>query len=449
MRAIWANYACHCTTVGSRNHVGGDWAGYANQRIEEKFGSAVALMTIGCGADIGPQPSGSLKDADRHGLSIAEEVQSLLRGQSTTLYGHPKVSKRIIQLPLTQPKPRQYWEMKLKEEGFEGQLAKYMLNELNTSGAIPEKVEYPVSAWNFGDKLAIVFLAGEVVVDYSVRLNKELDWSRLWISAWSNAMPGYIPSKRVLEEGGYEPEFSQVYYAKPGPYRPEVEEILVGAVTEMLGESFAASDNQPHALFHHNRIPNSEPATFQRVADWVSGPKKNSVRSARPGVKKIVKNDGETTDWQNFSGDFVERIFIRQDAEDVEISWTSAIEGLGESKPFVVSFVGGLGYETEPGTDGFALFVNEQHGLSFDVTRKPSAWVSSDRGVELAFLPTWSSDVDSGGFFFVIIRNSILRKQSRLLLTVRSLGEGSKRWFALDSKQKIISRLESLEKALQ
>ena len=80
VRAIWANYACHCTTVGSRNHVGGDWAGYANQRIEEKFGSAVALMTIGCGADIGPQPSGSLKDADRHGLSIAEEVQSLAKG---------------------------------------------------------------------------------------------------------------------------------------------------------------------------------------------------------------------------------------------------------------------------------------------------------------------------------------------------------------------------------
>ena len=80
-------------------------------------------------------------------------------------------------------------------------------------------------------------------------------------------MPGYIPSKRVLEEGGYEPEFSQVYYAKPGPYWPEVEEILIGAVTEMLGESFAASDNQPHAPFHHNRIPHSEPATFQRVAD--------------------------------------------------------------------------------------------------------------------------------------------------------------------------------------
>ena len=115
----------------------------------------------------------------------------------------------------------------------------------------------------------------------------------------------------------------------------------------------------------------------------------------------------------------------------------------------MVSFIGGLGYETEPRTDGFALMSNEQHKLSFDVTRKPYTWVSSDKGVELVYLPTWSSDVDSGGFFFVIIRNSILRKQSRLLLTVRSLGEGSKRWFALDSEQKIISRLESLEKALQ
>ena len=460
VRAIWVNYACHCTTVGSRNHIGGDWAGYANQRIEETFGHAVALTTIGCGADIGPQPSGSLKDADRHGLSIAKEVQRLLKGNSTNLPGPPKVSKRTIQLPLTQPKPRPYWEMKLKERGFEGQLAKFMLIELNTSGTIPKEVEYPVSAWTFGDKLAIVFLAGEVGVDYSVRLNKELDWSRLWISAWANAMPGYIPSRRVLQEGGYEPGFSQVYYAKPGPYRPEVEDILIGAVTEMLGQSFAASDKQPPAPFHHNLIPNSEPATFQHVADWVSAPKKNSeeeilskvrkyVRTAHPGVKKIVKNDGETTDWKNFSGDFVERRFIRQDVQNVEISWTAAIEGLDNSKPFVVSFIGGLGYETEPRTDGFALMINEQHKLSFDVTRKPYTWVSSDKGVELVYLPTWSSDVDSGGFFFVIIRNSILRKQSRLLLTVRSLGEGSKRWFALDSEQKIISRLESLEKALQ
>ncbi len=84
----------------------------------------------------------------------------------------------------------------------------------------------------------MVFLAGEVVVDYAVRLKRELDWSRLWINAWANDMPGYIPSRRVLEEGGYEADFSQVYYEQPGRYDPGVEDKLVQAVRELVGEPF-------------------------------------------------------------------------------------------------------------------------------------------------------------------------------------------------------------------
>ena len=66
VRFVWANYACHCTTVGSRNTVGGDWAGYANAEIESRFPNATSLMTIGCGADVGPQPSGTLQSGSFH-----------------------------------------------------------------------------------------------------------------------------------------------------------------------------------------------------------------------------------------------------------------------------------------------------------------------------------------------------------------------------------------------
>ena len=86
----------------------------------------------------------------------------------------------------------------------------------------------------------MVFLAGEVVVDYALRFNKEFDWKRLWISAWANDMPGYIPSRRILNEGGYEAEFSQVYYDLPGAYLPEVEDIMTDGVRELLGKEYMA-----------------------------------------------------------------------------------------------------------------------------------------------------------------------------------------------------------------
>ena len=62
-----------------------------------------------------------------------------------------------------------------------------MLNRIETEGEIKPTVDYPVSLWKFDRDLAMVFLGGEVVVDYSVRLNRELDWSRLWITAWANS----------------------------------------------------------------------------------------------------------------------------------------------------------------------------------------------------------------------------------------------------------------------
>ncbi|RKU32761.1 dehydrogenase, partial [Candidatus Poribacteria bacterium] len=52
LRAVWASYACHCTTLaGSDNHICGDWAGYAQEAIQAANPGATALISIGCGAD--------------------------------------------------------------------------------------------------------------------------------------------------------------------------------------------------------------------------------------------------------------------------------------------------------------------------------------------------------------------------------------------------------------
>ena len=40
----------------------------------------------------------------------------------------------------------------------------------------------------------------------------------------------YIPSRRVLTEGGYEGGGAMVYYGLPAPWSPEVEERIVAEV---------------------------------------------------------------------------------------------------------------------------------------------------------------------------------------------------------------------------
>jgi neutral ceramidase len=456
VRAVWANYACHCTTTGSANRIGGDWAGFANTFMEADFPNAVSLMTIGCGADIGPQPSGSIQLAAEHGRSVAQETKRLLSGQMKRIHEGPKVISRRIKLPLDDPPPRTYWDEQLRNKGFHHQLAKTMVSRLENDGKISSEVDYPISVWSFGDRLAMVFLAGEVVVDYSVRLNRELDWTKLWITAWSNDMPGYIPSNRVLAEGGYEADFSQVYYEQPARYSPEVEDVLVLAVKEMVGPTFAAAKDQPTAPF--NKPPSGEAETFRRLAKWAASEKTDDeaavlkivrqlIPQASPAIGQLLPDGGRKTEWYNFAGDYTTRSFIRQQAKGTQLGWkTPAV--IKRPARVTLCFTGGIGWESSPKADGFALLVDGEQKLEFDVTRSPSRWMSKDKSVELIYLPTWTSNEDSAGFFFVRLPTRAEKDDGVNTIAVRSLAENSKRWFAVDAKQDVRENLKLLSRAL-
>lgn len=77
-------------------------------------------------------------------------------------------------------------------------------------------------------------MGGEVVVDYSLRLKKELAGPAVWVAGYSNDVMGYIPSRRVLEEGGYEAGGAMLYSpTHPGPWAPALEEQIVGTIHEL------------------------------------------------------------------------------------------------------------------------------------------------------------------------------------------------------------------------
>jgi hypothetical protein len=84
----------------------------------------------------------------------------------------------------------------------------------------------------------MVFLAGEVVADYGLRLKRELDGSRLWMHAYSNDVAFYVASRRMIPEGGYEVDRSMTYYGQPGPLVAATEDHIVRTVRDLLPSSF-------------------------------------------------------------------------------------------------------------------------------------------------------------------------------------------------------------------
>jgi putative membrane-bound dehydrogenase-like protein len=288
VRAVYVSYACHCVTL-SHNKISGDWAGYAQEAIQDAYPAAIALVSIGCGADANPSSgvTGDRTDlAVRQGAEIAAEVKRLLHGFLAPVTGKLTAVSKHIELPLDTVPTRAEWQERAERKDAIGYHARVQLDRLDRGESLRTKIDYPIQTWAFGDSLAMVFLPGEVVVDYSLRLKRELDGLRLWINAYANDAPCYIPSERVLREGGYEGGGAMVYYDVPTRLKPGLEQRTIDNVHAQIGKRFQSP-------FDSQRTGGSRPLSPQQSLATIRTKKDLTVElvAAEPLVVSPVAID--------------------------------------------------------------------------------------------------------------------------------------------------------------
>ncbi|MEX2045454.1 MAG: hypothetical protein WD941_08890, partial [Opitutus sp.] len=237
LRAILFGYACHNTTLTQHSYVYcGDYAGYAQEYLQGDHPGVVALFMTGCGGDQNPYPRGNLALAQSHGRSLATAVDAALATTPKPLAGPLRSAYAEIDLRYSPAPSRAEYEKRLESrEKYLADHARRMLRRLDQEGRLPATYPYPLQVVRFGDDLRLVALGGEAVVDYSLRLKKEFGGpASVWVAAYSNDVPGYIPSERVLREGGYEGlHATRLGSLHPGPWAPGLEEQIIAKVHEL------------------------------------------------------------------------------------------------------------------------------------------------------------------------------------------------------------------------
>lgn len=91
---------------------------------------------------------------------------------------------------------------------------------------------YPVQVWNVGGQ-AIFAFGGELTVGYTVNL-KRIFGEDIFVLGYSNDIMSYIPTAKMLTEGGYEAGMSPVFTT---PYAGTVENIIVGQAIKEAGKA--------------------------------------------------------------------------------------------------------------------------------------------------------------------------------------------------------------------
>lgn len=233
LKAVLFGYACHCTVLGIQQW-NGDYAGFAQVYLEKKFPGTTALFAAGCGGDQNPLPRREIELAEKYGMELANAVEAALNGTTHDVCGPIHAAYREIPLALSPPPTREEVENQLQStDVYIQRRAQSLIQKYEEAGALDTTYPYPVQVWRLGDTLQFTVLGGEATVDYSLRLKYELGREKQFVIAYANDVCSYIPSLRVLREGGYEGESSMIYYGFHGPWAPAIEEDIVATVHEL------------------------------------------------------------------------------------------------------------------------------------------------------------------------------------------------------------------------
>lgn len=229
-RTVLFGCACHNTTLTGEHYViSGDYAGFARAYIEEKLPGIRALFMTGCGADVNPYPRSEIAHAQQHGEELGKEVCRLLGTKLRPIRGPLKTAFREVQLPLAPvPSRQELLEMARGPAHLAG-TAKRLLEMLDRGDAPPTHYPAPFAVWQFGEDLTLVALPGEVVSDYVPLIESTIGHVRLWIAAYCHEVFGYLPSAKVLREGGYETRGVGTL----GFFSPEAETVVIQTIREL------------------------------------------------------------------------------------------------------------------------------------------------------------------------------------------------------------------------
>jgi hypothetical protein len=241
MKAVLFGYACHNTTL-SGSKLSGDYAGFAQKYIEEAYAGATALFMMGCGGDQNPYPRRGMVPGraveqlvQDHGRALANAVSTAINAPLRAIHAPLRGALEWVSLdyaPLSKEALTTYRGSEYTPPVIER--AQKLMRELER-GERPSALPCPVQVLHFGNDLTLVAIGGEAVVDYSLRLKRELhDAGAVWVAGYANDVFGYLGSRRVIQEGGYEGGGANTRILNhPGPFTLDAEEKVIAKVHEL------------------------------------------------------------------------------------------------------------------------------------------------------------------------------------------------------------------------
>jgi hypothetical protein len=237
LAGIVFSYGCHPTSMRG-NMISAEFVGAACAYLERQYPGAGAVFLQGCAGDvkmrIGAGDTFALtthEEMRAAAAKLGEDVMRTLEQADFTQADGPFASK-LLDLRLYAER----WEIAdhertLRDESKSAyrKLRAQMVIDSIRSGTDRTFLPHWIQIWKFGGAATLIAMEGEIPSAYALKIKKLLRNRRVAVLGYSNGVSSYIPTRRWLEEGGYEVE-AVVLHGLRGPLVPETEDMIIGAI---------------------------------------------------------------------------------------------------------------------------------------------------------------------------------------------------------------------------
>ncbi|MBN1290256.1 MAG: hypothetical protein JXB48_00330 [Candidatus Latescibacteria bacterium] len=237
VKAIVFGYSCHPITLNIDKFCG-DYPGYAQRYIEEYYPGSVALFVQGCGGELVPNARFQLEYAMGHGKALADAVKKALDGKQIPVTGQLRCAYGEAALELQHVPDKNELEDNLNsDDTFIRNKSAYLLKQIENNGKIDTTYPCPLQAMHIGNDLLLVGIGGETVAGYSEKIKTKYSSNQfVWVAGYCNEVFAYLPTLKILKEGGYEGERAMTYFTIPSPFAETVEMRVLDGVHTLVGK---------------------------------------------------------------------------------------------------------------------------------------------------------------------------------------------------------------------
>jgi neutral ceramidase len=239
--AVLFSVSCHPSTVPGRD-ISADYPGAAMAMLDERLGVECSLFLQGVGGDTKVRScreacafGTTWDDQNSAGRMVADAVMAAIESDLEPTLPALVAEETTVALPLEDTPDRSGYTaiMSAPDTGDMKRLwASRMIERLDRGEIPPSSVPLSMHGVKIGQGVRMIGIEGEVVADHGGLIARMFDRGTTFPMGYCDGCQLYIPSDRMLPEGGYEVDSFAEYHV-PAALAGGIDEALVAGCREL------------------------------------------------------------------------------------------------------------------------------------------------------------------------------------------------------------------------